>query len=121
MLLETRSSSNRNHWSGCLNFISFTCKPYKGDKSANVITGLPRKNRGSIGTAIVKVFDLPPTSTGLSKHAVQALGYKHAVVHTTGKDHASYYPGATEIVLKLIFSPTDGKIFGARAACKERD
>lgn len=91
----------------------------QGRQVADVITGLPRKNRGSIGTAIVKVFDLAAASTGLSERAVQALGYKHAVIHTTGKDHASYYPGATEIVLKLIFSPTDGKIFGAQAVGKK--
>ncbi|MGW8381847.1 FAD-dependent oxidoreductase [Streptococcus parasuis] len=91
----------------------------QGRQVADVITGLPRKNRGSIGTAIVKVFDLAAASTGLSERAVQALGYKHAVVHTTGKDHASYYPGATEVVLKLIFSPTDGKIFGAQAVGKK--
>ncbi len=91
----------------------------QGRQVADVITGLPRKNRGSIGTAIVKVFDLAAASTGLSERTVQALGYKHAVVHTTGKDHASYYPGATEIVLKLIFSPTDGKIFGAQAVGKK--
>lgn len=91
----------------------------QGRQVADVITGLPRKNRGSIGTAIVKVFDLAAASTGLSERAVQALGYNHAVVHTTGKDHASYYPGATEIVLKLIFSPTDGKIFGAQAVGKK--
>ncbi|HFI0270225.1 TPA: FAD-dependent oxidoreductase [Streptococcus suis] len=91
----------------------------QGRQVADVIAGLSRKNRGSIGTAIVKVFDLAAASTGLSERAVQALGYKHAVVHTTGKDHASYYPGATEIVLKLIFSPTDGKIFGAQAVGKK--
>ncbi|HFI0302549.1 TPA: FAD-dependent oxidoreductase [Streptococcus suis] len=91
----------------------------QGRQVADVIAGLPRKNRGSIGTAIVKVFDLAAASTGLSERAVQALGYKHAVVHTTGKDHAGYYPGATDIVLKLIFSPTDGKIFGAQAVGKK--
>ncbi|HFU4085335.1 TPA: FAD-dependent oxidoreductase [Streptococcus suis] len=91
----------------------------QGRQVADVITGLPRKNRGSIGTAIVKVFDLAAASTGLSERAVQALGYKHAVVHTTGKDHAGYYPGATDIVLKLIFSPNDGKIFGAQAVGKK--
>ncbi|HFI0500666.1 TPA: FAD-dependent oxidoreductase [Streptococcus suis] len=91
----------------------------QGRQVADVIAGLSRKNRGSIGTVIVKVFDLAAASTGLSERAVQALGYKHAVVHTTGKDHASYYPGATEIVLKLIFSPTDGKIFGAQAVGKK--
>ncbi|HEM5212400.1 TPA: FAD-dependent oxidoreductase [Streptococcus suis] len=87
----------------------------QGRQVADVIAGLDRKNKGSIGTAIVKVFDLAAASTGLSERAVQSLGYKHAVVHTTGKDHAGYYPGATDIVLKLIFSPTDGKIFGAQA------
>ncbi|HFI0595969.1 TPA: FAD-dependent oxidoreductase [Streptococcus suis] len=91
----------------------------QGRQVADVIAGLPRKNRGSIGTAIVKVFDLAAASTGLSERAVQALGYKHAVVHTTGKDHAGYYPGATDIVLKLIFSPTDGKIYGAQAVGKK--
>lgn len=90
----------------------------QGRQVADVIAGLPRKNRGSIGTAIVKVFDLAAASTGLSERAVQALGYKHAVVHTTGKDHAGYYPGATDIVLKLIFV-TDGKIFGAQAVGKK--
>lgn len=87
----------------------------QGRQVADVIAGLARKNKGSIGTAIVKVFDLAAASTGLSEGTVQSLGYKYAVVHTTGKDHAGYYPGATDIVLKLIFSPTDGKIFGAQA------
>lgn len=87
----------------------------QGRQVVDVIAGLARTNRGSIGTAIVKVFDLAAASTGLSEGTVQSLGYKYAVVHTTGKDHASYYPGATDIVLKLIFSPTDGKIFGAQA------
>ncbi|MGU7965510.1 FAD-dependent oxidoreductase [Streptococcus suis] len=87
----------------------------QGRQVADVIAGLARTNRGSIGTAIVKVFDLAAASTGLSERTVQALGYEYAVVHTTGKDHAGYYPGATDIVLKLIFSPTDGKIFGAQA------
>ncbi|MGU7967422.1 FAD-dependent oxidoreductase [Streptococcus suis] len=87
----------------------------QGRQVADVIAGLARTNRGSIGTAIVKVFDLAAASTGLSERTVQAHGYEYAVVHTTGKDHAGYYPGATDIVLKLIFSPTDGKILGAQA------
>ncbi|ESV55551.1 rhodanese [Streptococcus agalactiae LMG 14747] len=87
----------------------------QGRQVADIIAGLDRQNIGSIGTAIVKVFDLAAASTGLNERAVQSLGYEHAVVHTTGKDHAGYYPGATDIVLKLIFSPSDGKIFGAQA------
>ncbi|MBM7267762.1 FAD-dependent oxidoreductase [Streptococcus sp. 2018037] len=86
----------------------------QGRQVADVIAGLARTNRGSIGTAIVKVFDLVAASTGLIERTVQSLDHEYAVVHTTGKDHASYYPGATDIVLKLIFSPIDGKIFGAQ-------
>lgn len=87
----------------------------QGRQVADVIAGLKRTNRGSIGTAIVKVFDLAVASTGLSERAVKSLGYPLSIVHTTGKDHAGYYPGATDIVLKLIFSPVDGRIYGAQA------
>lgn len=87
----------------------------QGRQVADVIAGLKRTNRGSIGTAIVKVLDLAVASTGLSERAVKSLGYPLSIVHTTGKDHAGYYPGATDIVLKLIFSPVDGRIYGAQA------
>ncbi|MGT2711610.1 FAD-dependent oxidoreductase [Streptococcus oriscaviae] len=87
----------------------------QGRQVADVIAGLKRTNRGSIGTAIVKVFDLAVASTGLSERAVKSLDYPLSIVHTTGKDHAGYYPGATDIVLKLIFSPIDGRIYGAQA------
>lgn len=30
------------------------------------------------------------------------------------KSHASYYPGATELLLKLIFNPITGEIYGAQ-------
>ncbi len=87
----------------------------QGRQVADVIAGLNRKNSGSIGTAIVKVFDLSAASTGLNERTVRELGLPFAVVHTTGKDHAAYYPGATDIVMKLVFSPEDGKIYGAQA------
>jgi rhodanese-related sulfurtransferase len=37
-----------------------------------------------------------------------------AVVHVSGKDHAGYFPGATELTLKLIFNPQTGEIYGAQ-------
>ena len=79
---------------------------------ADVIAGLPRKNRGSIGTAIVRVFDLTAASTGLSERGAKQAGLDVQVVHVSGKSHAGYYPGATEIVLKLIFDQHSGKIYG---------
>ena len=81
---------------------------------ADVIAGLKRSNRGSIGTAIVRVFDLAAASTGLSERTVKQSGLDYQVVHVSGKDHASYYPGASELTLKLVFEPKTGKLYGAQ-------
>ena len=87
----------------------------QGRQVEDVIAGLARQNKGSIGTAIVKVFDLSAASTGLSERAAKQAGLQVEVVHTTGKDHAGYYPGATDITMKLIFNPESGVIYGAQA------
>ncbi len=87
----------------------------QGRQVADVISGLNRKNKGSIGTAIVRVFGLAGGSTGLNERQLQMSGKEYAVVHIQGKNHAGYYPNATAIVLKLIFDPQSGEIFGAQA------
>ncbi len=86
----------------------------QGRQVADVIAGLNRKNKGSIGTAIVRVFGLSAASTGLSERVARLDGLDVAVVHISGKDHAGYYPGATEIVLKLMYNPKTGEIYGAQ-------
>lgn len=86
----------------------------QGRQVADVIAGLNRKNKGSIGTAIVRVFGLSAASTGLSERVARLAGLDVAVVHISGKDHAGYYPGATEVVLKLVFNPKTGEIYGAQ-------
>ncbi len=91
----------------------------QGRQVADVIAGMPRKNKGSIGTAIVRVFEQTIASTGLTEKQVKDLGYEYHVVHVDGKNHAGYYPGASMIFLKLIFNPTTGKIYGAQAVGKD--
>lgn len=91
----------------------------QGRQVADVINGLPVKNKGAIGTAIVRVFELQIASTGLSEHQLNLLGVKHEIVHITSNNHAGYYPGATSITLKLIFNPETGEILGAQAVGKE--
>lgn len=86
----------------------------QGRQAADAIAGLNRKNKGSIGTAIVRVFDLSAASTGLSERAAKQAGLDVSVVHVIGKDHAGYYPGATDISLKLVFNSTTGDIYGAQ-------
>ncbi len=87
----------------------------QGRQVADVIAGLSRKNKGSIGTAIVRVFGLAAASTGLSERVAKQNFDDVAVLHTSGKDHASYFPGATDITLKLVFSKNSGRIYGAQA------
>ena len=87
----------------------------QGRQVADVISGLNRKNKGSIGTAIVRVFGLAGASTGLNERQLQLSGKEFAVVHIQGKSHAGYYPNASAIVLKLIFHPKTGEIYGAQA------
>lgn len=91
----------------------------QGRQVADIISGLPVKNRGSLGTAIVRVFDLQVASTGLSEFQLRGLKINHKIVHVTANNHAGYYPDVTSIVLKLIFEPESGQIFGAQAIGKE--
>lgn len=87
----------------------------QGRQVADVISGIDRKNKGSIGTAIVRVFNLAAASTGLSERQLQQANETYESIHIQGKSHAGYYPEATTIVLKLLFHPTTGKIYGAQA------
>lgn len=87
----------------------------QGRQVADVISGLERKNKGSIGTAIVRVFKMAAASTGLNERQLQQADEAYEVIHIQGKSHAGYYPNAKTIVLKLLFHPTTGKIYGAQA------
>ena len=87
----------------------------QGRQVADVISGIDRKNKGSIGTAIVRVFNLAAASTGLSERQLQQANETYESIHIQGKSHAGYYPDAKTIVLKLLFHPTTGKIYGAQA------
>ena len=87
----------------------------QGRQVADILAGLPVTNKGSIGTAIVRTFSLTAASTGLSEKQTQDADLKYKTVHITANDHAGYYPGASSILLKLIFNPESGYIYGASA------
>ena len=86
----------------------------QGRQVADNIAGNARKNQGSIGTAIVRVFDRTAAATGLNERAVKQAGLAYSVIHVSGKDHASYFPDASDVLLKLIFDPKTGEIYGAQ-------
>ncbi|OQA33283.1 MAG: Coenzyme A disulfide reductase [Betaproteobacteria bacterium ADurb.Bin341] len=81
----------------------------------NMVLGNRQKYKGTLGTAILKAFDLAAASTGLNEKQLRAAGVEHQSIIIHPGSHASYYPGAMPVSLKLIFSLTDGTIFGAQA------
>ena len=87
----------------------------QGRIAAEVILGRDSRYKATQGTAICKVFDLTFAMTGLSEAMLQRkeLPYQRIYVHPA--DHATYYPGAHAISLKLLFDPKDGRILGAQA------
>lgn len=74
---------------------------------------------GSIGTAIVRVFDDAAGITGWSETRLKTEGIPYQTVTVNGASHASYFPGAETITLKLLWSPRDGRVLGAQASGKD--
>ena len=81
---------------------------------ANHIFGIEDSYKGSLGTAVVKVFDLTVATTGLNERTLKQLNYPVQSVHVQRNNHASYYPNAQEMNLKLLFHPETGQIYGAQ-------
>ena len=68
----------------------------------------------TIGTAIVKVFELTIATTGWNEKRLLATDREYKVIHTHPSSHAGYYPGAEQMSLKLIFDAITGEIYGAQ-------
>src|SRR5690606_38173977 len=81
---------------------------------ANNIAGRPIKYSGSQGTGIIKIMDLTVAFTGKNEKQLQKLGQKYVAVHAHPNSHATYYPGSTQMTVKLLFTPDEGKILGAQ-------
>lgn len=74
---------------------------------------------GTIGTSIAKVFDLTVAATGLSSKVLNRECIEHISSFTHGSSHAGYYPGASQLSVKVNFSPLTGKLLGAQVVGKE--
>ncbi|OBR99060.1 CoA-disulfide reductase [Mycobacterium gordonae] len=71
---------------------------------------------GSLGTQVVKVFDLVAARTGLRDHEVLAADRGWAPVTTAAApdDHKAYYPGATPIHIRITGDQHTGRLLGAQ-------
>lgn len=85
-----------------------------GRVAADHISGLITRPVKTIGTAIVKVFDLMIATTGWNEKRLSSDGRPFLAIHTHPNSHAGYYPDAKQMALKLLFDPTTGEILGAQ-------
>ena len=91
----------------------------QGRLVADTITrGNKTAYKGTLGTSILKFFDLTVGATGLNEKLLKRYNIPYRTVTVTRANHASYYPGATNIVLKMNFGE-DGTIYGAQALGQE--
>jgi NADPH-dependent 2,4-dienoyl-CoA reductase/sulfur reductase-like enzyme/rhodanese-related sulfurtransferase len=81
---------------------------------ADHINGRAVRPVKTIGTAIVKVFDLMIATTGWNEKRLKVSGRSYTSIHSHPNSHAGYYPDAKQMTLKLIFDPTTGEILGAQ-------
>lgn len=80
----------------------------------NIVKGNVKTYKGSISTAIAKVFDLTVGATGVSEKVLRKAGipYISSIIHASS--HAGYYPDALPLTIKIVFNPTDGKLLGGQ-------
>lgn len=73
---------------------------------------------GTLGTSVVKVFDMVLASTGANEKFLKKHDIPYLVSYTHSGSHAGYYPGATNTSIKILFSPGTGKVLGAQIVGK---
>ena len=97
-----------------LNFLAGPANRQARIVADNMVMGNKVKYEGSIGTSIAKVFDLTVASTGLPAKRLKMMDipYLSATIHSGA--HAGYYPGSLQMDIKITFSPTDGRLYGAQ-------
>ena len=87
----------------------------QGRIAADNIAGVASVYKGAQGSSVMKLFELTAASTGLSERAAREAGYAADSALLFSPDHATYYPGAKNMTLKVVFDRTDGRILGAQA------
>jgi NADPH-dependent 2,4-dienoyl-CoA reductase/sulfur reductase-like enzyme/rhodanese-related sulfurtransferase len=87
--------------------------------AADNIFGRPSRYRGGLGTSVVRVFRLTVAATGASEKALRQRNLPFQKVYVHRGHHAGYFPGAHTMMIKLLFTPGDGRILGAQIVGRE--
>jgi NADPH-dependent 2,4-dienoyl-CoA reductase/sulfur reductase-like enzyme len=69
---------------------------------------------GSLGTQVVKIFDLVVARTGLRDHEAMGEGFEPLTVQSESWDHKAYYPGATKVRIRITGDRKSHRLLGAQ-------
>ena len=86
----------------------------QGRIAADNVCGIPSVYGGSQGSSVIKVFDMTVAATGINEGAARAAGMDCQSVVLSPASHASYYPGARNMTVKVLFDGADGRLLGAQ-------
>ena len=75
-------------------------------------TGGSREFAGSLGTQVVKVFDMVASRTGLRDHEATAAGFEPVTTEFEADDHKAYYPGSHPIRMRYTGDRRTGRLLG---------
>lgn len=76
--------------------------------------GGDRQFAGSLGTQVVKIFDMVAARTGLKETEARAGGFDPLTVDFEGDDHKAYYPGSHRVRLRYTGDRTSGRLLGVQ-------
>lgn len=97
-----------------LNFLAGPANRQARIVADNMVLGNKISYEGSIGTSIAKVFDLTVAATGLPAKRLSQMQIPYLTATIHNGSHAGYYPGSLQMAIKITFSPTDGRLYGAQ-------
>jgi NADPH-dependent 2,4-dienoyl-CoA reductase/sulfur reductase-like enzyme len=86
----------------------------QGRIAGETAVGGDRAFAGSLGTQVVKVFELAVARTGLRDPEAREAGFDPLTVASTQYDHKAYYPGAHQLHLRLTGDRQTGRLLGAQ-------
>jgi NADPH-dependent 2,4-dienoyl-CoA reductase/sulfur reductase-like enzyme len=75
---------------------------------------------GSLGTQVVKVFELAVARTGLRDPDAREAGFDPVTVGSVEFDHKAYYPGAHRLHLRITGDRRTGRLLGAQLLGDQR-
>ena len=86
----------------------------QGRIAADNICGFESHYKGSMGSSVLKLFDMTVASTGITEKTAKQAGVIYDKVVLSPASHAGYYPGAKVMTMKLIYAKEDLRILGAQ-------